>query len=72
MRKIVLLDFVHHLNCKIIKYNVSKAGFYFRLKVKEGGRLNCIQEVRSSIRSMIIGHANLVLLFIFSVSRVAQ
>jgi hypothetical protein len=36
--KIVLLDFVHHLNYKIIKLIVLEAGFCFCLQVKQGGR----------------------------------
>jgi hypothetical protein len=35
--EIVLLDFVRRLNYKIIKLNVSEAGFCFRLQVKRGG-----------------------------------
>jgi hypothetical protein len=36
--KIVLLDFVHHVNYKSSNYNVSEAGFCFRLQVKMGER----------------------------------
>jgi hypothetical protein len=34
--KTIHLDFVHHLNYKIINYYVSEAGFCFRLHVKKG------------------------------------
>jgi hypothetical protein len=34
MCKIVSFDFVHRINYKITNYNVSEAGFCFRLQVK--------------------------------------
>jgi hypothetical protein len=37
MCKIVLLDFVHHRNYKIITYSVLKAQFCFHLQVEKRG-----------------------------------